>query len=219
MITTAAQRILNNASKSESEFNGRDPRSSIPEEYWELLDQHRAELTGQAAGILGNRDDAEDVVQKTFCEAFSDAKRIPQEGSIGQWLRMINRRNALDRARENVRSARDSRRTSLERDFTTGGFSNLEARDAVRKAIQSLPAELRAVVDLRYFQHRSSKEIAEALKIPLSTIKRQLFQANVLLHATLKSQFKSGPQPHVPDQQGRADDTETQDTQETGSQP
>ena len=213
MITTAAQLILNNAS---------DPRASVPEEYWELLDQYRAELISQAAGILGNRDDAEDVVQKTFCEAFSDSSRIPQAGSIGQWLRMLNRRNALDRARENMRSTRDSRRQGLERDFTTGGFSNLEIRDSVRKAVQSLPAELRSIVELRYFQHRSSKEISEALSIPLSTIKRQLFQANVLLHTALKNQFKSGLQPQVPERPEQADENKTQDPQDPlkpGSQP
>ena len=207
MITTAAQTILNNASS--------DPRSAIPEEFWELLEQYRTELTNQATGILGNRDDAEDVVQKTFVEAFSDRSRTPQAqgSSIGQWLRMINRRNALDRARENHRSTGQKKDALRDQDsaFTTGGFSMLELRDSVRKALEKLPVELREIVRLRYFQHLSSKEISEQLNIPFSTLKRQLFQANVLLHGVLREQFKSAPpRPGTPPGEELSDDIETQ---------
>jgi RNA polymerase sigma-70 factor (ECF subfamily) len=207
MITTAAQKIVNDS---------RDPRSSVPEEYWELLEQYRVELVNQAIGILGNRDDAEDVVQKTFVETFSDSSRIPQTGSIGHWLRMINRRNALDRAREIHRGAahKDPRRFG-DSAFTTGGFSMLELRDSVRKALEKLPAELRTVVRMRYFEHLSSKEISEQLKIPFSTLKRQLFQANVLLHGVLKEQFKSQSRPGS--QPGDLDSDKT-DTSHPGTQ-
>jgi len=72
--------------------------ASGPGELWELLEQYRAELVKQAQAIVGNREDAEDVVQETFLKASRNIKKIP-DSRIGYWLRTINRRNAVDRWR------------------------------------------------------------------------------------------------------------------------
>ncbi len=89
--TTSFQQITRDA--------GMDHTSDIPEQYWNILEQYREELTSQAAGILGNREDAEDVVQETFCEVLRDAGCLEKTESVGATLRMINRRNSLNRMR------------------------------------------------------------------------------------------------------------------------
>ena len=103
----------------------------IPEPYWELLEGCRADLVAQAQAILGSREDAEDVVQETFCEAARHPEELMQAESVVAWLKSINRGNALDRLRSRQRDQQraQTRHEQMSGDtFTTGGFSRLELR-------------------------------------------------------------------------------------------
>jgi len=207
-ITTAAQDWLRNAKV--------DFREDIPPQYWEVIDRYREELVEQAQAILGNRDDAEDVVQETFCEAFRDPERLAQVRSFGAWLRTINRCNALNRLRDNRRDSRNVQRKQAqapEDDFTTGGLSAVELCEEVTKAIEALPVELRKVVVLRYWEHLSYKEIAQRLGLPAGTVGRMLYEASMHLYDKLKIRFDSLPPASQPAQR------KEEDPSETGQQP
>src|SRR5690349_4515207 len=139
--TTAAQTVLRRT--------GMDFRAGFPKEYWELIDRYRSELINQAVAILSSYEDAEDVVQETFCEAFRDGNKLAEVRSIGAWLRNINRCNALSRVRH---KRRDSKRKKIsqrikldEKTFTTGGISALGVRESVAKALETLPPNARSV--------------------------------------------------------------------------
>src|SRR5471032_2861680 len=121
--TTSVQQVLRLA--------GMNADAASPEQPWEMIEVYREELRAQAFAILNNREDAEDVVQETFCEAFRERDKLLLTGSIGGWLRSVNRCNALDRLRTKLRNARNARQDISELPFTTGGFSVLEARDLV----------------------------------------------------------------------------------------
>jgi len=188
--------------------------SGAPDELWELLEKYRAELVGQAQAILNSRDDAEDTVQETFIEVSRDPKRLPQSG-LGAWLKAINRRNAVDRLR-GKRS--DSRRIQLkaqhapEDTFTTGGFSQLELRESLGSAIETLPENLKSIVKLRYFEQLSYKEISERLKVPVGTVNWMLMDAFAALFARLKDQMPAGkPAPR--------EDAETQNNSPISEKP
>jgi RNA polymerase sigma-70 factor (ECF subfamily) len=183
-ITTSAQQIIGNMRI--------DIPVSIPEKYWELIAQYREELIAQATEILGNREDAEDVVQETFCAAFKDCQKLPAASSIGAWLRSINRCNALDHRRGSSRRLKKVERKELllgERTFTTGGFSVVELRESMHKAVDALPENLRDVVALRYWENLSFQEIADRLQIPIGTVQSRLFEASNRLYSKLKTNF------------------------------
>ena len=184
--------------------HGADWKSSIPEQYWEVIDRYRSELVTQALGILNNSDDAEDVVQETFCDAFRDPQKIAQAGSVGAWLKSLNRCNALNRLRDSKRSSKRMEAVEQESEstFTTGGFTIMELRDSVSKALVVLPPNLRTVVKLRYWEYLSCKEISSRLKIPEGSVKRMLFEANNKLYDKLRAQFesKAPTKQHVPAQ-------------------
>ena len=195
----------------------------FPAEYWELADQYREQLVRQASSILGggSREDAEDVVQETFVKAFRDKEKLSKAESLSAWLMALNRGNALNRKRMLQRSRQKIGRRAQQggdRSFTTGGFSGIELRDLLGKAMEALPPSLRALVVLRYVEHLSYNDIAQRLNIPLGTVDYLLSEASTRMYETLKA-FESPrpPQPSTP-----MDDpanTDTQDCGPAGEQP
>jgi RNA polymerase sigma factor (sigma-70 family) len=165
----------------------------VPSEYWELLNRYRDELIAQALGILGSAHDAEDVVQETFCEALRNTKRMSQSESLGAWMRNTNRCNALNRLRSKTRDKKKSERM-IQLDpphaHTTGGFSALELRDSVAKALEKLPAHMREIVKLRYWENLSYREISERLKLPQGTVGRILCEASLLLYENMRTHLE-----------------------------
>jgi RNA polymerase sigma-70 factor (ECF subfamily) len=181
MITTAAQTVLRK--------HGVGRPSDVPEQYWELVEKYRSELVAQATSILGSAEDAEDVVQETFCEAVRNPEKLTQAGSIGAWLRSINRCNALNRVRDNRRStnkAESKRLQAPDKALTTGGFSALELRETLSKALDTLPPTMKSVIEMRYFEQLSYKEIADRLGMPIGNVGGLLLDASVRLYAKLK---------------------------------
>jgi RNA polymerase sigma factor (sigma-70 family) len=181
-ITTCEQRLS---------VSPMDLRGKVPEQYWELVEQHRDELIQQAYSILGRPEDAEDVVQETFCEAFRDTSKIHPE-SILQSLRLINKTNALDRARSRSRAKKRiiARSMTETKSFTTGGFSGIELRDWLGQAITTLPDNLREIVELRYFEHLSYKEISSRLNMPMGAVGPLLSKALLRLYPQVSSHLK-----------------------------
>lgn len=183
--TTSAQQIM-------SALNGNDV--VLPEEHWELIDRYRGELVNQALAIVGNLQDAEDVVQESFCEAFANPDRLADARSIGALLRTINKANALNRLRFRYRDADKNARQQRDvprRMATTGGISFLELRDSVAQAVEKLSEKHRTVVVMRYWEHCSNEEIAERLGIPIGTVGRLHYEATQALFGKLRPHLRA----------------------------
>ena len=180
--TTSAQQILGALRLSAGD--------ALPERYWELVERYRGELLNQALAMLGSHADAEDVVQESFLSAFRNPAKLAEAHSLGAWLRTLNRANALKRLRDkrNVQAGTDRKqREAPGRQFTTGGFSTLELREIISKAIETLPADLRVVMVLRYWEHLSCDEVAARLKLPPGTVRWMVWEATQALHGQLGS--------------------------------
>ncbi len=186
-VTTSAQQVLRDGSADNGE---------IPERFWELLERYRGELVNQAFAILGDHQHAEDVVQESFCEAFCDPHSLAEVKSLGAWLRKINRNNALDRLRHQRRQAQgvDDRQKALRpRTVTTGGFSILETRELMAKAVENLPERMRSVVVMKYWEGLSYDEIGQRLKLPKSTVWRLYYEASQQIYSEIGSLFEGTP--------------------------
>lgn len=167
-----------------------DSPKDLPEYFWKLVDRYRGELVNQALSILNNMEEAEDVVQESFCEAFRDSTKLAQVRSFGGWLRSINRANALNRLRDKSREKNKidrKQQESPDSSVTTGGFSVLELNESVAWAVDALPSNLRTAILLHFWEHLSCEEIAVRTGLSVRTIRRQLYDATQLLFKKLKS--------------------------------
>ncbi|MBM4366758.1 MAG: sigma-70 family RNA polymerase sigma factor [Deltaproteobacteria bacterium] len=122
--------------------------------------------------MLRDASEAEEVLHEVFVEAFRAAHGYEQaRGTVRAWLATRMRSRALDRIKSHGRS----RAVDIEavgevpaRD-DGGAATGDEAR--LRGALDTLPVDQRAVIELAYFDGLSSSEIASRLAIPVGTVK------------------------------------------------
>jgi RNA polymerase sigma-70 factor, ECF subfamily len=149
-----------------------------------LYDHWSEPVHTAAFWILQDRDEAEDVVEETFWQAWRSAGQYDAERSSGStWLMMIARSRALDRLRSQRRRAgwiAAPSTTSVLLEDVRGGTSAMpdsgEAkRDSeVAAALGALPSEQRQVIELAFLSGLSHSEIASETDQPLGTIKTRI---------------------------------------------
>ena len=70
-------------------------------------------------------------------------------------------------------------------------FGDLELRDRLEKAIARLPANYRLLIAAHYLQGVQYEDLAEALQLPLGTVKTQLFRAKQQLRRLLETELRT----------------------------
>lgn len=132
--------------------------------------------------IVGDRDDAEEVVEDAFWQAWRQADRYhPSRGAVSTWLTMIARSRALDHVRARKRMREDSWEDVAEAQQAVsdapGGLQDAENEEVsgiVRAALAELPAEQRIALELAYFGGMSQSEIATETGEALGTVKTRV---------------------------------------------
>jgi RNA polymerase sigma-70 factor (ECF subfamily) len=143
--------------------------------------------------MVRSAEDAEDITQETFVRVFRALDRYDQARSFEAWLFTITTRLSIDLLRRRkVRPVSLTRRdpesdeeqtvdiedTGLKPDEVT---SHAEEERHAQDLIDSLPPHYKIVVMLRHQQDLSYEEIAEALHLPLGTVKARIHRARALL--------------------------------------
>jgi RNA polymerase sigma-70 factor (ECF subfamily) len=147
-----------------------------------LYDRWVRSLYSLVLHLLKDPDEAEDVVEETFWQAWRKADSYePSRGAVSTWLLTIGRRKALDRLRARKRSKEDV--IGDNRAFAdlpsnapdpASEVEGSELREQVRTALNELPDEQREVLELGYFSGLSQSEIADATGQPLGTVKTRM---------------------------------------------
>ena len=133
--------------------------------------------------IVGNAQEAEDVMQEVFIKVYRAGDTFrPEKGGFNTWLHRITVNQCIsERRRKRLPSF--SHETLKEEGFDLPQASSelpeeflmkQEESERIRRAMRSLDRKHRAVLALRYFDELSYGEIAQMLKIPLGTVKSRL---------------------------------------------
>jgi RNA polymerase sigma-70 factor, ECF subfamily len=178
-----------------------------------LVRRYQRELYGYLRRYLGDAHMADDVFQTTFVQVFAKAAQYEPGRPVRPWLYAIATNQAIDALRRLGRHAAVSlEQTEAESDGEKRGlielleareadpFDNVDAaetRELVRGCLNRLPDVFRQVVLMAYYQGLKYQEIADALEIPLGTVKSRLHAAMVKLTEVWNTQVPS-PQSPVP---------------------
>ena len=174
-----------------------EEQADIPlDQFWTLLERFRADLVNQAFVMLGNQEDAEDVVQETLSQAFVNLHQLRELSKLGAWLRSINRHGALRLLRQRSheqRLATAQAEALVAPQPTTLSTTAVKAKDNILHAVDSLPEQYREVLVLRYWEKLSNAQIAKRLGIPMGTIGSRMARANDLLAKKMKAILREEP--------------------------
>ncbi|MGL6095714.1 MAG: RNA polymerase sigma factor [Fimbriiglobus sp.] len=161
-----------------------------------LVRRYEREMYGYLRRYVGDDDLAADVFQNTFTQVFVKIAQYEPGRSARPWLYTIATHQAIDALRRRKRRI-DNRADPLLAGDDAGSDTArpitelLESREAgpveiaegaelrgrVRAAVDALPDPFRQIVILAYFQGLKYQDIADALDIPLGTVKSRLHAA------------------------------------------
>jgi RNA polymerase sigma-70 factor (ECF subfamily) len=150
-----------------------------------LFDRWQPVVRAVADRILADADEADDVVEETFWQAWRSAANYDaSRASVQTWLLTIARTRSLDRLRAHRRRREESADATDEDGSSlistlaadsgadsSAGAEHEEQSSLVRTALATLPAEQRTTLELAYFAGLSQSEIAEKMDAPLGTVK------------------------------------------------
>jgi len=156
-----------------------------------IVEEHSSFVYNVAYRMMGNPEDAEDVVQDAFLSAFRAFERFRGQSRITTWLYRITVNAALMKLRK-TKLARTLTQTGLEdmeivdwSNTPEKGAANSELQEKLWEGINQLEPDLRAAVVLRDVQGLSNTEAADVLELTVSALKSRLHRARVLLRKHL----------------------------------
>jgi RNA polymerase sigma-70 factor, ECF subfamily len=155
----------------------------------ELVLRHRKAIFGLAVGMLGNRDDADDLTQEVFVKVYQSLGAFRGDSAFYTWIHRICVNLCLNHLRHRkVRTffgldQTQSAEPEAARPDELTETSELSRR--AQKAIAELPEKQRAVFILRHFRELPHAEIAKIMDRDEGTIKANYFQAVRKLRAKL----------------------------------
>ena len=167
-----------------------------------LVRRHEKRIFNIAYRIVGDYDEACEIVQEGFISAYKNIKGFKGKAKFATWLYAIVINGSRNRLKQ-LRSRRYREGCSIDDPIMTpdgeiaadppsrepSALDRLEARDVqqrVQGCINTLDAEFREVIILRDIQGFSYEEISAMLKVPEGTVKSRLFRAREAMRACLQ---------------------------------
>jgi len=172
-------------------------RQGDPRAFARLVQVHERLVYGLAARLLGDAEEARDVSQEVFLQVFRTLGQFEGRSSLKTWIYRIavnqchNRRRWWQRRRRDrlvsldvvtpAEEPRLSPESSPEQEY-----ARQEQSEALQRALRALPFRQRAVLLLREVEGLSCEQAAEALEVPVGTIKSRLSRARLALKQELE---------------------------------
>ena len=150
-----------------------------------LIEKYRNNLYTAAFNVCKSAQDAEDIVQDTFLQYWSQKKEFETEQHIRAWLLRV----AINKAKNKNNTFFRRNALPLEDYMETLAFQSEESSELF-EAVMKLPEKYRIVVHLFYYEDYSVKEIADILKITPGNVKVRLSRGRMSLRNTLKEAWE-----------------------------
>ena len=157
-----------------------------------LVERHRALAWAVVRGVLGDRDDVEDVLQEVFIKVYRGLPSFRREARFSSWLYRIARNEALNAAskqRPATDPIEDVPLAAPRRSGPDEQYRRAHEREALNQALGSLDDNYRIVLELRYLADHTYDEISDIMDIPIGTVKTYIYRAK----AELKKKMTASP--------------------------
>jgi RNA polymerase sigma-70 factor (ECF subfamily) len=151
----------------------------------DVVRQHQSMVFSLAYHFLQDQALAEDVTQEVFLQLYREQNTLATEQHVRYWLRKVTSHRCIDAARR--RKIRP--RLTLEEIREPAARENRHdpiLSGTLRKLIATLPDTPRMIVVLRYQEDMDPSEIAEAVGMPVATVKSHLHRSLAMLREKMQ---------------------------------
>jgi len=168
------------------------------EAFEELVRRYERKVYNVVYRLLGNHEDASEVLQDTFLRAYRFIGKFQFKSSFFTWLYRIATNTSLTR----MRKRRSPVVMSLDEPVGEDGdlaieipdhkynpetmMRQRELRELVQKAVDGLPEDYRSVVVLRDLEGLSNEEVSKIMKLSVPAVKSRLHRGRLALRETLR---------------------------------
>jgi len=172
-------------------------RKKDQEKYSEIVDRYQKKLFIYIYRLIGNKEEAEDLLQDVFVKAYKNLNSYDISRKFSSWIYRIAHNEAVNHIKrkslkkfiswETIVSTKDKLDSSSEEEGADKVWLKKEASREVEKTINELPFKYKQVLTLRYYSERSYEEIAEILGKPVNTVGTLINRAKKKLAEKLKN--------------------------------
>lgn len=170
-----------------------------------LVDQYKQLVFALAMKMLADSSEAEDICQEVFLRVYKKLNQFKVKYRFKDWLYAVAVNVITDKLRRKKILLVSLDKGSISEDGDVSELSvpdhtqnpelisiNKERKDEIVKCINSLPVKYKLVVVLRYIDSLSYQEIAQAMSIPLGTVKTFIYRAQKIISKKMKHFYGSG---------------------------
>lgn len=169
-----------------------------------LVRKHERRVFRIAMAVLGNTEDAEDVMQEAFIKAYRHLDRFRGESKFTTWLTTIAVNESIQKLQARKPSVPLAESFEMNTEKIPGRFEpwtsnpeklygKQEIRELVERAIKSLAPIYRETLVLRDIEELSAEEAAGVLGITVPALKSRLLRARLMLRECLAASFEERP--------------------------
>jgi RNA polymerase sigma-70 factor (ECF subfamily) len=153
--------------------------------FGELVDRYKNLVYGMVWRMIGDRSQADDLAQEVFLKVYRGLPYFRGDARLSTWIYRIVA-NVCTQARSSRMAERPALSPVKEPGAADAAFADLELRDRLEKAIARLPDNYRLLIAAHYLDGVQYEALAEALDIPIGTVKTHLYRAKRRLRELLQ---------------------------------
>jgi len=161
-----------------------------------LMNRYRDSIYFMLLKMVSNPSDAEDLTIEAFGKAFSNLELYTPKFAFSTWLFKIATNNCVDFIRkkkvsptplDHLQDSMENVTMLIQSDLPDPEESMINSQKiaALKDIVNQLKPRYKSLIVLRYFKEYSYEEISSELKLPIGTVKAQLFRAKTLLYNIL----------------------------------
>jgi len=158
----------------------------------ELVDRYKSLVFAMIMRTIPDRSQAEDLAQDVFLRIHRGLPYFRGEARLSTWIyRIVVNVCTQDRGRGTAQVSLDDTNARVSTPVVADRHADdLELRDRLEKAIAQLPAQYRLLIAAHYLRGVQYEDLAEAMNLPLGTVKTQLHRAKKQLRMLLETDLR-----------------------------
>lgn len=151
-----------------------------PEIYDEIVKRYEKKLFSYIYRLVGNREEAEDILQNVFVKTYRNIKTFDIERKFSSWIYRIAHNEAINFLKkrnkkkfvswEDIVASKDKMETKSNERSPIDIWIRKESAMEVNQAMDRLPEKYRKVLMLKYFSEKSYEEISKTIGSPVNTV-------------------------------------------------